>query len=240
MEISRVQYNDYVKTLMESESHDEAMKLAIGGNFDAFGILQRELLISLGLAREDKLVDIGCGSGRLACKLRDYLRGPYLGIDVVPQLLEFARKLCQREDWQFTESRADFSIPAESETADVVCGFSIFTHLLHDQTYRYLLEGNRVLKPGGKLVFSFLEFHMKSHWPVFEATAEAMESGVLNQFIERSAIETWCEHLGFRVEGFFDGDKPHFSLSEPAHLDDGQVFTSEGHLGQSVCVLVKP
>ena len=59
--------------------------LAIGGQFEACGIIEREILIQYGLRPDDYVVDVGCGSGRLAKPLADYLRGPYLGIDVVPE-----------------------------------------------------------------------------------------------------------------------------------------------------------
>ena len=49
-------------------------------------------------------------------------------------------------------------IPAPDACADMVCAFSVFTHLLHTETYLYLEDIRRVLRPGGRLVFSFLEF----------------------------------------------------------------------------------
>lgn len=240
MKLERVNYNDYVQAMKQRGAYDDAMKLAIGDNFHSFGVLQRELLIYHGLKREHSLVEIGCGSGRLASKLAQFLAGSYVGIDVVPELLQFAKQLSNREDWEFKQATTDFSIPLENESADFICGFSVFTHLLHEQSFRYLRDGLRVLKPGGKFVFSFLEFRMKSHWPVFESTVEAMDGGIHNQFIERGCIEAWSDHLGFGVEGMFDGDKPHFPIAESVSLDDGQLFDAEGHLGQSVCVLTKP
>jgi hypothetical protein len=45
---------------------EEALEAAIGdGDFDAFGLLETELLIDSGLTPSSYLVDVGCGSGRL-------------------------------------------------------------------------------------------------------------------------------------------------------------------------------
>ena len=78
MEVDRTQYQDYVESLKDSLDHDEAMKFAIGdGGFNAFGIMQRDLLIHYGLKKNDYLIEIGCGSGRLASKLLTYLEGKY-------------------------------------------------------------------------------------------------------------------------------------------------------------------
>ena len=57
----------------------------------------------------------------------------------------------------------------------------------------------RVLKPDGRIVFSFLEFQMPSHWTVFASTVKDMRGRnehPLNVFMERNAIQAWAEHLG--------------------------------------------
>jgi trans-aconitate methyltransferase len=51
------------------------MEMAVGGQFEAFGILMRELLIQTGLERDGYVIDVGCGSGRLAKPLSQYLSG---------------------------------------------------------------------------------------------------------------------------------------------------------------------
>ncbi len=61
-------------------------------------------------------------------------------------------------------------LPGPDSTFDYVCAFSLFTHLLREETFIYMRDCHRVLKTGGKLLFSFLEFHMPPLWQVFEAT----------------------------------------------------------------------
>ena len=73
-----------VKNLMGAHSHDKAMSLAVGGDYEVVGAIEAELLKHYGLGPNDFLVDAGCGSGRLASALASYLKGSYLGIDVVP------------------------------------------------------------------------------------------------------------------------------------------------------------
>ncbi len=93
----------------------------------------------------------------------------------------------------------------------MICAFSVFTHLLHHESYLYIEDACRALKPKGKLIFSFLEFADPGHWRVFEDTVEAQRSAVpthLNSFIERSAISVWASHLGDRVlEGKRSGSR---------------------------------
>jgi ubiquinone/menaquinone biosynthesis C-methylase UbiE len=236
----RHRYRDLVKSYTDKFPLDYAMRIAVGGEFEAVGVLERQLLIQIGLRPHDYLIDVGCGSGRLAKTLSPYLRGRYLGIDVVPELLDYARGLVARPDWRF-ELVEGLRIPEADGRADVVCFFSVFTHLPHEHSYVYLQEAKRVLKPGGKIVLSFLEFAIPLHWAWFE---QAMRDGsgpsVLTQFISRDGIEAWASHLGLTVESIHDGDKPTIALAEPLTLESGQVVSDCGAFGQSLCVLSLP
>ena len=215
------------------------MQLAVGGNFDATGALERDLLIHYGLKKTDYLIDVGCGSGRLAKPLSEYLVGRYLGIDVVPDLVDYARALVARRDWRF-EVTDGLCIPEDDGKADMVCFFSVLTHLLHELSYIYLDEAKRVLKPGGKIIFSFLEFAMASHWGIFESNVKSIGgSGHLNMFISRDAIRAWAKRLDLRIEVIFDGDKPHVPLSYPVVPANGNSARERVCFGQSVCVLIK-
>lgn len=117
------------------------MSAAIGGEFEAMGLIERDLLISQGLQPDGFVIDVGCGSGP-------------------------------------------------------------------------------VLKPTGKIVFSFLEFRIPSYWAVFRSNlADLGTAGHLNQFNERNAIEVWAQHLGMRVLELSDGDTPTIPLSQPVSLE---------------------
>jgi SAM-dependent methyltransferase len=235
----RETYTKFVRSLKGQLSVEQAMKCTIGGEFEAFGILERELLIQYGLRKDDYVIDVGCGSGRLAKPLSQYLSGKYLGIDVVPDLIDYARLLVGRPDWRF-EIAEGLRIPELDGRADMVCFFSVFTHLLHEQSYVYLQEAMRVLKPGGTIIFSFLEFSIPSHWAVFEKNVtDINDSHPLNMFMSRDGIEAWAKHLDLQIEAIHDGDKPHILLPYPITLDSGTVMEGKGNLGQSVCILVK-
>lgn len=131
-----------------------------------------------------------------------------------------------------------FTIPEDDGRADIVCFFSVLTHLLHEQSYIYLQEVRRVLKPTGKIVFSFLESRIADHWNVFASTVgDVYGEHPLNVFISRDAIEAWASHLGLRVDVIQDGDKPDIPLPHPVVTEAGLVMKESGTLGQSVCVL---
>ncbi len=233
-------YQDHVKQALSRFSHADAMEHAVGGNFKPLGVLQRNLLLQYGLTSQSSIVDIGCGSGRLAYALRDISDLEYLGVDVVDDLLQYARKLVKRPDWKFVKS-TNLTLPASDSSKDLACAFSVFTHLLHEETYVYLKEARRVLKPGGKLVFSFLDFTVPAHWTVFETNlANIHQRSVLNQFMDANSIQIWCQHLEFELVALHPGNEPYTILPEPVIMEDGSVLTGKASMGQSVCVLAKP
>lgn len=229
------------QNLRSAYSLDDAARLAVGGDFEATGILLRETLIHHGLQKDDYVIDVGCGSGRLAKPLSEYLTGKYLGIDVVPQLVDYARKLVERPDWRF-ELAQGLTIPEADEKADMVCFFSVLTHLLHEESFVYLREARRVLNPAGKILFSFLDFRIAAHWEIFQNNnlkGIGIGSQPLNVFISTDMLREWARHLNLEVEVIKDGDEPYVPLATPITFADGRVCTKLAPFGQSLCVLRK-
>jgi ubiquinone/menaquinone biosynthesis C-methylase UbiE len=142
-------YIDHVRRLEQRvECKDEAMRLAVGGEFDAVGKLEYYLLRSLGLSGGHLVIDVGCGSGRLAQQLAHDKSIRYVGTDVVPTLLEAARTAVGRNDWEFHLVEG-IRIPCPDNVADFVTFFSVLTHITHEESFQYLQEAARCLKPGG-------------------------------------------------------------------------------------------
>lgn len=234
-------YPKLVKSLKKTHGTDRAMELAVGGEFEAVGILEVAILEHFGLQNDSYVIDVGCGSGRLARPLAERLAGAYLGTDVVPELVKHARSIVGRPDWRF-EVAHGLCIPERDAAADYVSFFSVFTHLLHEQTYVYLQEAKRVLKPGGRIVFSFLDFSIPDHWAILEANVAdlSFHDDPLNMFIGKDAIRAWAEHLGLEILAIQDGDKPFIPLEHPVAFENGTVMEKLGTLTQSVCVLRRP
>src|SRR5438477_12474444 len=83
-------------------SGNEAVRLAVGGEFEAVGKLECYLLRSLELTTGHLVVHVGCGSGRLAQQLTPDTDIHYIGTDLVPRLIESARTATMRDDWEFS------------------------------------------------------------------------------------------------------------------------------------------
>ncbi len=222
-------YIDHVRRLEQRlGSGNEALRLAVGGESEAVGKLEYYLLGSLGLTTGPLVVDIRCGSGRLAQQLAD--KGiRYIGTDVVPRLIESAQALTMRDDWKFSVVD-DVQIPCTDNVADFVTFFSVLTHTTHEESFKYLQEASRCLKVGGHVVISFLEFRIPCHWETLIASVKAKAGGPLIQFLDRDAIAAWAGHSGPAVDSFFDGDKGHIPILEEIRWENGTFMKSLGNL----------
>ena len=244
-------YEAHLDALIAAHGREEAMSLVVGGQYHGIGILESSALITHGLRPEHSLIDVGCGSGRLGFALRSYLAaqpfnkeekkyesaGRYLGTDVLAQALDYAREKCGRPDWEFVRTLEPV-IPAKDGSADYVCFFSVFTHLLDEDIYRFLVEAKRTLRPGGIIMFSYLDFDTPTHWAVFESTlANRDPNRVLNKFISKPAINKWASQLSLTVERLYEGFEPWIILTEPFRYINGREASGVVEFGQSIAIL---
>lgn len=194
-------YERSVAKMLAHNPLDVAMAAAVGGNYEQVGKSEADLLVRCGLNANSSIIDIGCGSGRLSTVLgQRFPELTYLGTDILQPLLDYAAGKAPTH-FRFVRHPGP-DIPSPDASADFVVAFSLFTHLLYEQSFAYLEEMKRVTKPGGLIVFSFLE--MRAHWHVFEwARTQIDDPDVpLNMFMERSGVEVWIEKLGLTLEGY--------------------------------------
>jgi ubiquinone/menaquinone biosynthesis C-methylase UbiE len=121
-----------------------------------------------GLKPDVRILEVGCGCGRLALALARHLgrQGSYDGFDVAAPLLEWCRLELEprlpnfrfhlaHEVWAggFNASgridAAAFTFPYPSSAFDLVILASVLTHMLPEGIENYAAETARVLKPGG-------------------------------------------------------------------------------------------
>ncbi|TMA29398.1 MAG: methyltransferase domain-containing protein [Deltaproteobacteria bacterium] len=188
-----------------------------GGDFELMGKIELGLLKLENVKPTDTVVDLGCGTGRLAVQLIPELKGgKYIGIDISRNML-----------------RPHYDLPDAS--VDVICAFSVFTHMEAEDTYRYFVDSLRVARHGGKLIFSCLPVSLANSRPIFMQQAsldlEQRWAAVRNFVTTEETMETLARWAGWRVVRWYRGDES--SVTVPG-LAEKQA------LGQSTCVLQRP
>jgi SAM-dependent methyltransferase len=165
--------------------------------FRAIGYAYFELLLSLiGIRPGDRVLDLGCGAGRIAMALGPYLAtGQYLGLDTWAEGISWAQKNVTTAFPQFSFRRlqsppqgrrkgylSDFAAPldaAASGSFDLVVSTSLFTHLRSGAALEYLRQVNRVLAPGGiAFVTAFLLDAVDTRWVAETKTTKGDETGL--------------------------------------------------------------
>ncbi len=144
-----------------------------GGDFARAGRENLALLIEhAGLERDSQVLDIGCGTGRMAAPLAAWLDegAGYVGFDVSESAISTCRRTfgSARPDFRFVHAdirnreyrpsgsiaETAFEFPVEDASVDVAFATSVFSHMTLDSISRYLAETRRVLKPGGRFMFT--------------------------------------------------------------------------------------
>jgi SAM-dependent methyltransferase len=171
----------------------------------------------VGLRETARVLDVGCGFGRMAYALTHYLRagGSYLGFDVMADAIQFCKRAhaSRAGAFEFVHLDAkngmyntggaldDARIEFPARDVDFVIMTSVITHLLVDATRNYFRQTARSLKRGGcALITSFV---------VDECAAELVRRGRASAAMRRSdEHRCWLgnENLLERVVGFDEAD----------------------------------
>lgn len=144
-----------------------------GGHYNAVGEqLAQTLKAHAGLRPSDRVLDIGCGTGRVATPLAPMLAaggGGYVGFDVARSAIqECRRRFAAWPQMRFAHldvwngdynasgkvSELDAVFPADDGSVDLAFATSVYTHMRMPAVRRYLAECARVLAPGGRLAFT--------------------------------------------------------------------------------------
>jgi SAM-dependent methyltransferase len=145
----------------------------VGSHYRATGQHAVDLLRThVGLGPDDRVLDIGCGNGRVTRPLADALsrEGGYIGFDVSRAAIRYCRRRFGpiRPDFEFHHidihngvynprgavAEIETCFPCADGIITLAFANSVFTHLPLTTIHRYLAETRRVLAPGGRAAFT--------------------------------------------------------------------------------------
>lgn len=151
------------------------------GDFKKIGKGFLRYFIELGdLKPNERVLDVGCGIGRMAIPLTKYLhkRGSYEGFDIIPVGINWCRKKISLKYPNFHFQLADafnkmynpkgkynaseYKFPYENESFDFVFLISVFTHILPQDMENYFCEITRVLKRNGRCLITLFLLNKES------------------------------------------------------------------------------
>jgi len=109
-----------------------------------------------GLPRNARLLDFGCGWGRVArFFLRDVLADGIHGVDVSPLGIDACRSTLPYGTYSLIDPQPP--LVYVSESFDVIYAYSVFSHLPERLHLDWVVELSRLLKPGGLFIATTLQ-----------------------------------------------------------------------------------
>jgi ubiquinone/menaquinone biosynthesis C-methylase UbiE len=152
------------------------------GDFTAVGEEHLRYFIKYGKLRSDqKVLDVGCGIGRMALPLTRYLsaQSEYYGFDPTAQSVEWCTEHIASRYPNFHFEVADlhndvynplgkynsenFRFPYPDDSFDFIFLTSVFTHLFPDAMKNYFSEISRVLGKGGRSFITYFLVNAESN-----------------------------------------------------------------------------
>ncbi|MBP2314240.1 class I SAM-dependent methyltransferase [Azospirillum soli] len=158
------------------------------GDFRAIGAeFLRHFVRTGGLKPNHRVLEIGCGIGRMALPLTQYLESSYDGVDIVEDGIQWCRETITPAYPEFRFQRLDVvnglynpggavqasktTLPFPDAGHDFVILTSVVTHLRTEETARYAAEIARVLKPGGRCFLSLFLVDTRAREGIAKKTA---------------------------------------------------------------------
>jgi ubiquinone/menaquinone biosynthesis C-methylase UbiE len=155
---------------------------------------------SVGIGKDDVVLEIGCGIGRVGTLVAPLCR-KWIGCDVASNMLALAaERLKDLPGVELKEiSGYDLSgVPDES--IDVVYCTVVFMHLESWDRYNYILEAFRVLRPSGRIYVDNINLCSDGGWKVFEThrvMSPTNRPAHMTQNSTPQEIETYLKRAGF-------------------------------------------
>ncbi|MBF0476514.1 MAG: class I SAM-dependent methyltransferase [Deltaproteobacteria bacterium] len=147
-------YQDFWEDEAQKNKDADQLYMTVGSinpeQHDLVGTILTTGIRNNGLLPHHKILDIGCGNGRLAEKLTEYLseEGEYFGFDISATLIEASKAKISAPNFHFSLSEGE-TFPFPDNHFDFIVLFSVFTHLHAPTISSFLKEIHRLLKNTG-------------------------------------------------------------------------------------------
>ncbi len=155
----------------------------------------------LQIGPEDRVLEIGCGIGRIGRELAPHC-GEWHGADISGNMISHARTRTEGIPNVYLHELPESSLDIfEDGYFDVVYSSIVFMHLDKIEMFRYIRDAYRILAPGGRAYFDTCNLLSPVAWQQFLEVVENYPSGKrpghISQFSTPQELEKYMQEAGF-------------------------------------------
>lgn len=187
------------------------------------------LIRHLGMAADSRVMDLGCGYGRLPIGILERIGEirHYQGIDVMKPAIDWCNRYIHQRHPNFhflhtdvsnrrynpagEEITSEYHLPFEAQSFDLIYLYSVFSHMEAPDLRIYLKEFSRLLPVSGKV---FLTAFVEENVPDATVNPEGYRGHKWSNALHcvrfnKAFFESLLQEHGFRVERFLYEQETH-------------------------------
>jgi SAM-dependent methyltransferase len=194
---------------------------------------------ALAVDREDTLLELGCGAGRIGRELAPRC-GRWIGVDISPNMIRVARRRLAHLDHARLEVLERSSLGLlDDASVDKAYTVAVLCHMDKEDLFLYLRELARVLKPGGLAYLETWNLADPTGWRRWMYEVEQWNRSdqdqrkdvARNQFCVPEELRLYAERAGFEPLALFR-DSPWIQLVVGHDLDARRVERERERLAE--------
>jgi|WetSurMetagenome_2_1015567.scaffolds.fasta_scaffold203318_1 tRNA (uracil-5-)-methyltransferase TRM9 len=157
----------------------------------------------------DKILDYGCGNGRLL-EILNEKKINYAGVDISGKLIKLAKQKYQDKDIKFIKITSSRSLTFPDNYFNVVVSIAVFHHFPENYAKKMAEELHRTLKPGGKIIITVWNLEQERFKKFIKQGKKDLhipfkdnDSKVFNRYhrlYTKKDLEEMFSEAGFKVE----------------------------------------
>ncbi|WP_025209886.1 class I SAM-dependent methyltransferase [Hippea sp. KM1] len=164
----------------EALAYDAIMQLISGFSYDGF---IKKVVGDMNIKLNDRILDLGCGTGKNLCLMTNYTTAPCVGFDTSRNMLKQAKKRCRGRNVKVFYHDIRKPHPFY-ESFDMVFISFVLHGFIDNERGLIIKNAYDSLKKGGRFcILDYNEFDLQNQNPLIKAVFKYGECPLASEFI---------------------------------------------------------
>jgi len=184
-------------TGVEAKYYDILMNIITLGTYPSF---IRRAIKDLDLKMGEKVLDLGCGTGRNDCLMLEYTgdKGSITGIEIGKEMKKKFQKNCYQPNIDLIDKKIDEPLELDKKFDLVFISF-VLHGFIQEKREIIIKNARKALKPGGRFsILDYNEFDVENSGLFTRFAIRKLECPLAEDFIVRD-WKSILEKMGFKI-----------------------------------------